>query len=392
MKNQIVKRMIYASAAAMLCMSTPAAVLAEEAAAQTEQAAENAAEGAAENSADAGEEKEEERIPEDVTVSLQTGDVVVKNETKRFFANAEYKRAESKVVEMETAEETADTQDEGTEVVAQTWNLILTEEPTVEEVDGEKKEKAGEVHTFDDVRADKWTDPVLTEEFGFLYIKYTDENLEEKEAAETAEEKELEKPVTIYVTTEVNVRQSADVEADLVTVTTFGEEWTAVASVPGWVKVEKDGKTGYVRHEYVTDDKAKLEELKNQKATPTSVPEQKDYQQSQSSSQDADYSYDQSSGSSSGSSSSGGSSSGSSSSGSSSSGGQSGSGSSSNGSDVDYVEEPVDPDEIFEPDTPETPEEPDTPSEPIEDPPASEDIGDAGEIYESGTEEAANEA
>lgn len=196
MKNQIVKRMIYASAAAMLCMSTPAAVLAEEAAAQTEQAAENAAEGAAENSADAGEEKEEERIPEDVTVSLQTGDVVVKNETKRFFANAEYKRAESKVVEMETAEETADTQDEGTEVVAQTWNLILTEEPTVEEVDGEKKEKAGEVHTFDDVRADKWTDPVLTEEFGFLYIKYTDENLEEKEAAETAEEKELEKPVT----------------------------------------------------------------------------------------------------------------------------------------------------------------------------------------------------
>lgn len=246
MKNIHVKKIICLSAAAMLGLGTPASVMAAEVSQEVMPAPETEGTDAAEAPDAAGTE---ERIPEDVTLTLQTGDVILKNETKRFFAGAEYKRAESRVLETETGEDAAET-----EVVAQTWDLVLTEED-------------GEVHTFEDVRADKWTDPVLTEEFGFLYVSYTDENEEKQECLETGEERNLEEPVTAYAVTEVNIREKADMTSQSLKVTSLGDELKVIAAVPGWVKVDAAGVTGYIHHEYVTEDKSKIDDLLAEKQT-----------------------------------------------------------------------------------------------------------------------------
>lgn len=263
MKNKAAKKIFCLSMAAMLGIASPAAVMAAEEVKteETEPAAENGEEKASEEEA----KTDEERVPEDVTVTLKTGDVVLKNETKRFFGTAEYKRAESRVVE------NAELASQGGEQVAQTWDLVLTEEE-------------GTVHTFQDVRADKWKEPVLTEEFGILYVTYQDEENEEQEALEDAEEKNLETPVTVYATTEVNIRETPDTASQSLKVTKAGEEWTAIAVLPGWVKVEGNGVTGYVHHEYVTEDKEQIEALKT--AEPTAAVQQPAEQEPQSSYQE----------------------------------------------------------------------------------------------------------
>lgn len=283
MKNKMVKKILCLSAAAMLGISTPAAVMAAEV--SQEGAAVTETEAAAETGTEIAEE---ERIPEDVTLSLQTGDVVLKNETKRFFASAEYKRAESRVLETEESVNT-----EETEVVAQTWDFVLTEEAPQESEEG----TVGEVHTFEDVRADKWKEPVLTEEFGFLYITYLDEEEEKQECCEKAEEKELEAPVTVYATTEVNIRETADTTSASLKVAALGDELKAIASVPGWVKVEIAGVTGYIHHEYVTEDKSEIDALTVEKQAAQTTPQEEkttNTDNSQSSNyQEPDYGYDE---------------------------------------------------------------------------------------------------
>lgn len=234
MKNKVVRIMLCVSMAAMLGISVPWGAMA----AQTESVG-----------TDAGEEKKqeeeqdlgEERVPEDVTVSLLTGEVVLKNETSRFLGSAEYQKAESRVVE------NAQVTSQGGEQLAQTWNLVLTEEE-------------GTAHIFKDVRADKWAEPRITEQLGMLYIEYLDEENQKQSAPEDIEEKTLEAPVTVYATTEVNIRETPDVASQSLKVTKSGEEWSAVAVLPGWVKVEGNGITGYVHHEYLTEEKDALGE------------------------------------------------------------------------------------------------------------------------------------
>ncbi len=175
---------------------------------------------------------EEEKVPEDIQVTLDSGEITITNNTEIAFSGASYEKAEKT---------------EGTE---ETWNLVLTED----------SEEAAE-HTFENVTPDQWTEPHLEEEWGCLYIYYKSETGADEEALETGEEKELEEKVTIYATTDVNVREEASTESKSLKVTTLGAEWTAVAGVPGWVKVEGEDVTGYIFHSYVTDDKAKVDEL-----------------------------------------------------------------------------------------------------------------------------------
>lgn len=217
MKNKAVRMMLALSMTAMLSAGVPCSVLTTE------------SEGM---EADAGEEK----VPEDVTLSLLTGEVVLTNETDRCFSNAEYKKAESKAVE--NGQVTGD----GSEQLAQTWDLVLTEED-------------GVVHTFQDVRADKWTEPRIIEQFGILYVEFLDEESQKQSALEDGEEKVLDAPVTVYTVTAVNVRQTPDITSQSLKVTQTGEQWSATAALPGWVKVEGNGITGYVHYEYLTEEK-----------------------------------------------------------------------------------------------------------------------------------------
>lgn len=344
MKNKAARYILCLSMAAMLGLGSPAVLMA----AQTEEGKTeetkpeeaNGAEGQeAQPEQEEEKEPEEERIPEDVTVALQTGDVVLKNETTCFFSGAEYKRAESKVVE--TVEGTAETAE--SEQVAQTWDLVLTEEE-------------GTVHTFKDVRTDKWLEPVITEQFGILYIQYLDETNEKQEALETLEneeEKTLEKPVTVYTTTDVNVRETPDTASASLKVTARGEEWSVVAALPGWVKVEGNGVTGYVHHEYVTEDKENLDGQQNQDkdaaTVQTTAQQNRDtYQEPQSAYQEPQYSYQRP---------------------------QGGSQEPQGGG-----QEPADNDQPAVQDTPapDAPAEPTAPSEPS----SPEDPGDSGEITE----------
>lgn len=217
------------------------AVLAEETsteAAVTEAPAEAAAEAEAEDT------QQEEKVIEDVKITLESGEVTIKNGTEMNFISAEYKKKEAAQDESD-----ANAQESASEEV---WNLLLTDEE-------------GNVHTFENVTPDQWTEPSVTEEYGFLYITYKDAYNKEQEALETGEEKAFEQEVTVYATTDVNVRETASTEAKSLKVTSLGAEWKAVATVPGWIRVEGDGVSGYIFHSYVTEDKEKVDALVQEK-------------------------------------------------------------------------------------------------------------------------------
>lgn len=203
-------------------------------AAVTEAPAQETAEGAAQETTE-----EEEKVIEDVKVTLESGEVTIKNETEANYT-AEYKKQEA--AEGQETDAAAD----------ESWNLVLTDEE-------------GNAHTFEKVTPDKWTEPSVVEEYGFLYIKYKDSDGKDQEALETAEEKAFEKELTMYVTTDVNVRKEASKDSQSLKITSLGAEWKAVASVPGWIKVEADGVSGYVFHSYITEDKEKVDALVQEK-------------------------------------------------------------------------------------------------------------------------------
>lgn len=86
------------------------------------------------------------------------------------------------------------------------------------------------------------------------------ETAEETETeSETAEETETEaaaaEPKTMYVVSDVYVRQEPDASAEAVAVAYLGDEVTAVDVDEKWCKVTLDDKEGYVVREYLTESK-----------------------------------------------------------------------------------------------------------------------------------------
>lgn len=224
MKNRLVKTVLSLSLAAALGMTSPAVLMAEEAA--TEAAAEEV---------------------KTFTIGLSGTDVLeITNQTTRVFDKTDYTPVTADAKE-EASEEKAD---EKTEEAAPAYNLVITEDN-------------GDTHTFENVEAEKWTDPVIYDQYGFLYIKYKDANGKEQEAAETADEKKFDTPLTMYVSTNVHVRKEASTEAESIKVSQLGDEWKVTAVVPGWFKVENEAGdvSGYAFHAYLTEDKAAVDAL-----------------------------------------------------------------------------------------------------------------------------------
>ena len=227
MKMKSVKAFLSIVTAASLAVSAPAAVFAEDAAAQEAEA----------------QDSDGEATAEDFTIAFDGGELSVTNQTTQTIKEAKLvEAAADDSEEADNSEETADASKEAK------MDLVLTEEDGTE-------------HTFQDVTVDKWKDAVLVNSYEFLYINYKDESGKDQEAAETADERTFDEPSTRYVSANVHVRREADNESESLKVAALGDEFKVIAAVPGWFKVENGDDTGYVFHRYLPEDKAAVDAL-----------------------------------------------------------------------------------------------------------------------------------
>ena len=227
MKMKSVKAFLSIMTAASLAVSAPAAVFAEDAAAQEAEA----------------QDSDGEATAEDFTIAFDGGELSVTNQTTQTIKEAKLvEAAADDSEEADNSEETADASKEAK------MDLVLTEEDGTE-------------HTFQDVTVDKWKYAVLVNSYEFLYINYKDESGKDQEAAETADERTFDEPITMYVSANVHVRKEADKESESLKVAALGDEFKVIAAVPGWFKVENGDDTGYVFHSYLTEDKAAVDAL-----------------------------------------------------------------------------------------------------------------------------------
>ena len=268
MKRKMITTLLSLSVAGAMAFAPVAAFAASDDTAQTAEA-----ESTDEKTEDAAEE-----TAEDLTVKTDTQEVTVKNQTGYALTAGDLEDAK----ESEDADKDADKEEAST-------GKTLT-------VTGED----GTDHVFENVDPDSWTDPVIYDEYGFLYIKYQDADKKDQEIAETADEKEWDSPLTMYLLSNVNVREQADKESKSLKVLSTGTEVKAVAIVPEWIKIETDEVTGYIYHSYITENKeaadAKVKEEKEakeakEKAAAEAAAAQAAASQSSSYDNSSDYSY-----------------------------------------------------------------------------------------------------
>ena len=284
MKNKQVNLVLsMAIAAAML--SAPAAAWAETADTTQDAVTEDAAD-AAEDDASA------EENGEDFTIAYDGGELTVTNQTTLKIkearleeAKAASEEADSTAADAETADDAeaaeaaeAEAGAEDTEAVDDAAEETTedteaaaeaeTTEDAAEASDGEKTgmnlilvEEDGTEHTFEGVQVETWTEPTLVNSYEFLYINYKDADGKEQEAAETADERDFDTPVTMYVSSNVHIRKEADQESESLKVAALGEELTVTGAEPGWFKVESGDIKGYVFHSYITEDKEAVDAL-----------------------------------------------------------------------------------------------------------------------------------
>lgn len=190
---------------------------------------------------ESAEAADETKEVEDLKIKTETQELTVKNQTGYALTAGELEDA---------ADETEDAkaEDTKTEDTAETTEKAQGKMLTVTGEDGTE-------HVFKNMDPDSWTEPVIYDEYGFLYIKYENKDKKEEEVAETAEEKEWGEPLTMYLLSNVNVREKADKESKSLKVLSTGTEVKGIAVAPGWIKVQADDITGYVYHTYITENK-----------------------------------------------------------------------------------------------------------------------------------------
>lgn len=224
MKRQVLKTMLGLTVIAALGMTGPI-VSASESETETETAI--VLEGSAVIEGEAVPEAAETEAAPDVEIP---DSVTLKNESGYVVKEAVLKAASQKD---ETEAETESAFEK---------TLVLTGED-------------GKEHTFEQVDFSAMTDPVLISDNGFLYIRYTNEEGEEKEAAETAEEVEFEKELTMYVTNDVYIRAEGNGDSEALGVASLGNEITVTGASPKWYKVKQGDVTGYVARAFLSKDK-----------------------------------------------------------------------------------------------------------------------------------------
>ena len=227
MKRQAVKAMLGLAVVSVLGMTAPAV-----SAAETETETETVS---TELETETEETEAETEAAPDVEVK-KDGETIVtlKNESGYVVKEAVVGAAEE---ETETAETETEAESEG--IVT---GLTLTGED-------------GEVHVFADADVTAMTDPVLVKDNGFLYIEYKNAEGKDKEAAETADEVEFDKEVTMYVVNDVYVRAEANGDSEALAVASLGQEGTVTGAAPKWYKVVMGETTGYIARSFLSKDK-----------------------------------------------------------------------------------------------------------------------------------------
>lgn len=225
MKRQAVKAMLGLAVVSVLGMTAPAV-----SAAETETETETVS-----TELETEETEAETEAAPDVEVK-KDGETIVtlKNESGYVVKEAVVGAAEE---ETETAETETEAESEGT-----VTGLTLTGED-------------GEVHVFADADVTAMTDPVLVKDNGFLYIEYKNAEGKDKEAAETADEVEFDKEVTMYVVNDVYVRAEANGDSEALAVASLGQEVTVTGAAPKWYKVVMGETTGYIARSFLSKDK-----------------------------------------------------------------------------------------------------------------------------------------
>ena len=225
MKRQAVKAMLGLAVVSVLGMTAPAVSAAET---ETETVS-------TELETETEETEAETEAAPDVEVK-KDGETIVtlKNESGYVVKEAVVGTAEE---ETETAETETEAESEG--IVT---GLTLTGED-------------GEVHVFADADVTAMTDPVLVKDNGFLYIEYKNAEGKDKEAAETADEVEFDKEVTMYVVNDVYVRAEANGDSEALAVASLGQEVTVTGAAPKWYKVVMGETTGYIARSFLSKDK-----------------------------------------------------------------------------------------------------------------------------------------
>lgn len=225
MKRQAVKAMLGLAVVSVLGMTAPAVSAAET---ETEIVS-------TELETETEETEAETEAAPDVEVK-KDGETIVtlKNESGYVVKEAVVGAAEE---ETETAETETEAESEGT-----VTGLTLTGED-------------GEVHVFADADVTAMTDPVLVKDNGFLYIEYKNAEGKDKEAAETADEVEFDKEVTMYVVNDVYVRAEANGDSEALAVASLGQEVTVTGAAPKWYKVVMGETTGYIARSFLSKDK-----------------------------------------------------------------------------------------------------------------------------------------
>ena len=227
MKRQAVKAMLGLAVVSVLGMTAPAV-----SAAETETETETVS---TELETETEETEAETEAAPDVEVK-KDGETIVtlKNESGYVVKEAVVGAAEE---ETETAETETEAESEG----------IVTGLPLTGE--------DGEVHVFADADVTAMTDPVLVKDNGFLYIEYKNAEGKDKEAAETADEVEFDKEVTMYVVNDVYVRAEANGDSEALAVASLGQEVTVTGAAPKWYKVVMGETTGYIARSFLSKDK-----------------------------------------------------------------------------------------------------------------------------------------
>ena len=225
MKRQAVKAMLGLAVVSVLGMTAPAV-----SAAETETETETVS-----TELETETEETEAETKADVEVK-KDGETIVtlKNESGYVVKEAVVGAAEE---ETETPETETEAESEG--IVT---GLTLTGED-------------GEVHVFADADVTAMTDPVLVKDNGFLYIEYKNAEGKDKEAAETADEVEFDKEVTMYVVNDVYVRAEANGDSEALAVASLGQEVTVTGAAPKWYKVVMGETTGYIARSFLSKDK-----------------------------------------------------------------------------------------------------------------------------------------
>lgn len=225
MKRQAVKAMLGLAVVSVLGMTAPAVSAAET---ETETVS-------TELETETEETEAETEAAPDVEVK-KDGETIVtlKNESGYVVKEAVVGAAEE---ETETAETETEAESKGT-----VTGLTLTGED-------------GEVHVFADADVTAMTDPVLVKDNGFLYIEYKNAEGKDKEAAETADEVEFDKEVTMYVVNDVYVRAEANGDSEALAVASLGQEVTVTGAAPKWYKVVMSETTGYIARSFLSKDK-----------------------------------------------------------------------------------------------------------------------------------------